>query len=114
MPPPPSRPPAAASSAASEENRDPNDFSDIPEDDVDDYLLKEEEVKVKQEIWEELHKDYLKALEEREREEAENIAAGKPPTKVKREKVERETDRETDRDRDRETKQKQIQRHRRR
>ena len=45
-------------------------------------IAPDDEVKVKQEIWEELHKDYLKALEEREREEAENIAAGKPPTKV--------------------------------
>lgn len=70
--------------AQQDTERDPNDFTDLNDDELDKYLHDEDEVKAKTAIWTEINKDYLLAQEEKEREEAANIAAGKPPQKKKK------------------------------
>lgn len=63
---------------------DPNDFTDLNDDELDRYLHDDDEVKAKTAIWTEINKEYLAAQEEKEREEAANIAAGKAPQKKKK------------------------------
>lgn len=46
------------------------------------YLHDDDEVKAKTLIWNELNKEYIQQQEEKEREEAANIAAGKPSVPV--------------------------------
>lgn len=70
--------------AQQDTDRDPSDFTDLNDEELDKYLHDDEEVKAKTAIWTAINKDYLAAQEEKEREEAANIAAGKPPQKKKK------------------------------
>ena len=40
----------------------PDEFADLDDDELDQFILTEEEVKVKERIWVEMNKDYLEAL----------------------------------------------------
>lgn len=61
----------------SDQNEEEDTLSDIDDKEVEMYLNTEEEVKVKTQLWTDLHKDYLEMMEAKQKE-----LAKRPPPKV--------------------------------
>lgn len=60
------------------------DASDIPDEEIEEYLNTPDQASVKLELWEELNREWMEDQEERARQAALDEAAGRPPRKTRK------------------------------